>query len=391
MKTVDCPGIRGVNYYPFPTDEERLRRELGYGRRVNLNALRVWLSADAWKREGEAYTQRLVESVRIAYDCGYRVMPILFNGNGENSASAWEEKRGDYEAYAADIVTALKDEPGLLFWDIMNEPLCCWWIDGCADVEEKTRRKEKVWEFLRHFIGFVRGLDQENPITVGYTTAWEIEESTASICDILSFHDYNATRAVIGENYRLAEEWGEKLGIPVIQTETGCLARSNPYDLALEFCFKHNMGWLLFELMIHDRCDSEHGIFYPDGTVRDPATVAAMMGCFRCRDPEIMVLPVPNREGSAARAVAKIKKALTEYTDDAFDYRPSDIGVLLEACEHAANLLECCDMTPMANPPTARILAWRRKLEKGKKPPLGEVRAFAYSLARTLADLCQLL
>ena len=36
----DCAGLRGVNYYPFPTDEARLRRELAFGRRVNLNALR---------------------------------------------------------------------------------------------------------------------------------------------------------------------------------------------------------------------------------------------------------------------------------------------------------------------------------------------------------------
>ena len=26
----DCAGLRGVNYYPFPTDEARLRRELSW-------------------------------------------------------------------------------------------------------------------------------------------------------------------------------------------------------------------------------------------------------------------------------------------------------------------------------------------------------------------------
>jgi len=45
----------------------------------------------------------------------------------------------------------------------------------------------------------------------------------------------------------------------------------------------------------------------------------------------------------------------------------------------------------MANPPTARIFAWRKQTAAGKKPPLGEVRAFAYDLALRLKELCQLL
>jgi len=386
----ECAGIRGVNY-GLLTEEAQMRKELSYGRRVNLNAIRTWLSFHAWERDGEAYLGRLKESVRIAYDCGYRVMPILFNGNGENSASLPDERRPAMERYVRDTVNALRDEPGLLMWDAMNEPLCCHWIGGCGDPDEKKARTERVWEMLRRMIPVIRECDPEHSVTVGYTTAWEIEESVCSLCDVLSFHDYSPTRAVMNANFDLAEEWGRKCGLPVIQTETGCLARSNPYDMVLEACETRGMGWFVFELMIHGRCDSEHGVFYPDGTVRDPATIAAMMGCYRCRDRDVMVLPVPNREGHAVRAVEAVKKALTEYTDDAFDYRPSDLEKLFEAAEYAANLLECCDMVPMADPPTAQIFAWRKQTAAGEKPPLGEVRAFAYDLALRLKELCQLL
>ena len=390
-RTIDCAGLRGVNYYPFPGNEERIRKELSYGRRVDLNALRVWLSFHAWERDPESYALKVRDSVRVAYDCGYRTMPILFNGNGENSASLPEEKRPAMEQYVRDIVRALKDEPGLLMWDVMNEPLCCWWIDGCADPDEKAARCGTVWTFLREMIPVVRACDPEGPVTVGYTTAWEIEDSVGSLCDILSFHDYSATRSRLNANFELAESLGKKYGIPVLQTETGCLARCNPYDLVLETCERFGMGWFVFELMIHDRCDSEHGVFYADGTVRDPATIAAMMGCYRCRDLDVIVPPVPNREGNAVRAVEAIRKALTDYTDDAFDYRPSDFGKLYEAAEFAANLLECCDMIPMAVPPTARILKWRHMTETGNPPKLAEVRAFVYDLAKTLQELCQLL
>ena len=385
-----CRNLRGANY-SLPGDEERLRRELSYGRRVNLNSIRVWLSFRAWEKRGKDYLERLKKSIRIAFDCGYRTMPILFNGNGENSASLPDELRPAMKQYIRETADALKDEPGLLMWDVMNEPLCNPWISSCADPDEKKNRTERVWAFLREMIPLVRACDPDHDITVGYTTAWEIEDSVCSLCDILSFHDYSATRSRMNANFGLAAKWGEKYCIPVIQTETGCLARANPYDMVLEACQRYGMGWFVFELMIHDRCDSEHGVFYPDGTVRDPATVSAMMGCFRCRDTDTMVLPVPNREGHAARAVEEIRKALTEYTEDAFDYRPSDLEKLFEAAEYAANLLEGCDMVPMADPPTARIYAWRKQAGAGEKPSLREVRQFAFDLANRLREVCQIL
>ncbi len=387
----DCLNLRGVNYSPFSYDKERIRRELSYGRRVNLNSIRGWLSFRAWERFGKEYIIRLRNAVRVAYNCGYRTMPILFNGNGENSASLPDELRPAMKRYVSEIVEALKDEPGLIMWDAMNEPLCNPWIYSCSDPDEKKARTDRVWSFLKEIIPLIRSCDPGHDITVGYTTAWEIEDSVCSICDILSFHDYSPVRSRLDANFRLAAEWGEKYGIPVIQTETGCLARANPYDMVLEACERYKMGWFVFELMIHDRCDSEHGVFYPDGTVRDPATIAAMMGCYRCRDRETMVLPVPNREGHAVRAVEEIKKALTEYTDDAFDYRPSDLEKLFEASEYAANLLECCDMIPMADPPTAQINAWRKQTAEGGRPSLGEVRQFAYGLAKRLKEICQIL
>ena len=383
-------GLRGVNY-GFPQEEERLRRELSYGRRVGLNALRTWLSFHAWEKEGKAYLDRLKKAIAIAYESGYRTMPILFNGNGENSASLPDDARPAMRKYVEETVAALRDEPGLLLWDAMNEPLCSRWISHCEDEGEKEARIARVWAFLREMVPLIKSLDPAHSVTVGYTTAWEIEDTVGPLSDVLSFHDYSETRAVMNANFTLAAAYGEKYGVPVLQTETGCLARSNPYDMVLEACQRYEMGWFVFELMIHDRCDSEHGVFYPDGTVRDPATIAAMMGCYRCRDLETMVLPIPNREGHAERAVEAIRKALTEYTSDAFDYRPSDMEKLLEAAEYASNLLEGCDMTAMACPPTARINAWRKEIAEGKKPKLEEVRAFAYDLALTLKRVCQIL
>jgi hypothetical protein len=381
----DYSWVRGVNHYQC--GEEQLRRELGYGKRVNLNAVRIWLDRGWYERNPEKYIADLVNYVRICYDCGYQVMPILFNGNFLDPETLTETYYERNYAFARAVVHALKDEPGLLMWDIMNEPACNnWTYANDIDETEKKRRYDLLWAFLRKYSAFVKELDPVNATTIGHTTAWEIEP-TADCVDVLSFHDYSGTRKNLYDNYGLADKLSKKYGKPVMQTETGCLARCNPYDVTLQACEKYKMGWFVYELIIHGRCDSEHGVFYPDGTVRDPATIAAMMGCYRCRDLDVMVVPIPNREGQGQRCVDDIKRALTEYTCDAFDYRPSDIAQLLDACERAANLLECCDMIPMACPPTARIFAWR----KMERPPLAEIRRFAYELAKQMQDICELL
>jgi hypothetical protein len=157
--------------------------------------------------------------------------------------------------------------------------------------------------------------------------------------------------------------------------------------MALQFCNEYKIGWILFNLMIEGRCIDEHGIFYPDGTIRDAATISAMFGCFRNRGETCAIVqPNPNREGKADYALALIRTALKEYTSDIFDYRRSDKTKLLDACEIAANLLEACELVPMCDLPTAKIAAFR----KDPNANLWEVRKLAYSLSARLREVCQI-
>ncbi len=59
-------------------------------------------------------------------------------------------------------------------------------------------------------------------------------------------------------------------------------------------------------------------------------------------------------------------------------------SAILDACEHAANLLEAAELVPMSVPPTAKINAWR----KMKNPPIDEIRPFAFELTETLRRQC---
>ena len=382
---IDCSKIRGVCYGIYP--EETVRRELAYGSRVGLNTVRFWLSRGAYAKSGDAYVRKVVEFVRTCHACGYKSMPILFNGNMLDPKTVQPEAYGSADRFTEAIVKALKDEPGLLMFDMMNEPLCNPWISN-AEGDERKARAKTTWTFLRREIDLARKLAPNCLFTVGYTTAFEIEQTTAERLDVLSFHDYSATRAGGRRNYEKAAEWGRKLGVQVIQTETGCLARANSYEMALQLCHEYKMGWVLFNLIISGRCIDEHGIFYPDGTIRDAGTIAAMFGCFRNRGENCAVVPPnPNREGQADKALKLIREALKEYTSDAFDYRRSDRKKLLDACEVAANLLEACELVPMCELPTAKIAAFR----KDPNSDIWEIRKLAYALALRLKEVCQII
>ena len=152
------------------------------------------------------------------------------------------------------------------------------------------------------------------------------------------------------EAYRLAEEVSKKFGKPMMNTETACIARANPYDVLLEISDKHKTGWYLFNLMIQGYWGEVHGLFYADGTIRDPAIIAAVMGFYRNRDLNTIIKPVPNREGHAQRAVQAIDAALRD-DPSVFQHAKTSTDKILDAAEYAVNLLESAEMVPMYVPP----------------------------------------
>ena len=119
----DYSYIKGVNY-GMPKDDAITLRDLGYAKRLGVNSVRIWLSYRAYEERGAAYIQRLVDYVRTCHSVGVSVMPILFNGNGIDPAILEEDFLPRGEAFSKAVVEALKDEPGLIMYDIMNEPPC---------------------------------------------------------------------------------------------------------------------------------------------------------------------------------------------------------------------------------------------------------------------------
>lgn len=382
----DYSHIRGVCHGPT-RDQAQLEKELDYAKRLNLNSTRIWLSYQAYQRDPKAYLENLKNYVRTSYDkFGITTMPILFNGNMMDPAILEPDFRKQGEEYVDAVIAALKDEPGLLMWDIMNEPMCNDYI-GQASKEERPGREKKLWDFVRHYCKYVKKQDPKNATTVGVMYPRYLEH-VADVVDVLSFHDYLETRDRVQHSYDVAKEISKKNGNkPLINSEMGCIARSNPYDMALEICEKNGAGFYLFNLIAGGYWGDIHGLVYPDGTVRDPAIVSALMGFYPNRDADTRVRYNPNKEGYVNRALADLRNAMTDKVS-VFSARRASTDNLLEAMEVCANLLEGAQMVPMDDMPSARILAW--KAQPDKERDIHAIRAYAYELAKILEEKCQI-
>ena len=381
----DYSFVKGVNH-GLERDMDALRRHLGYGKRLGINSVRIWLSYKEYAKEGEGYVDVLRNFIRTCDSEGVTVMPILFNGNGIDPAILEDAFLPECEKYTKAIVEGVKNEPGLIMWDVMNEPPCNPLILEAPNQEVKDGWYAKIWKFVRHFCKYVKSLDSENAMTVGNWLAVDME-SSADLVDVLSYHDYSTTLKGVKNAAKLALSVGEKYGKPVINNETCCIARANPYDQVIQAMDEMHIPWYVFNLMIEGYWNDVHGIFYEDGTVRDPAIAAAIVGCFRNRDLNAIVPEKPNREHQAAISIQKAAELLADENKDVFAYGGLNIDALLDVCEEMANLLECGQLIPMQIPPTARVAAFRKQEHVSEL----EVKKFTFELAKLLKESCQLL
>jgi hypothetical protein len=118
------------------------------------------------------------------------------------------------------------------------------------------------------------------------------------------------------------------------------------------------VGYYLWELMIVSGSPRAwgdvHGIFYPDGTIRDPSIPMAVMGIFRNRGSDV-VLEQPDREGRVTRTIEDARKWLADPN--------GNWASGLDVAEVAANLLESAQVVPLRELPTRQVELLRRGRE----------------------------
>ena len=429
-KQVDYAKIRGFNYTQSNAKNDRdfwkiynhdiVDREMGYAERLGLNSARIFLSYTFYYEGGETFLKNVKDFVQTAWKHGISTNPIIFMGFRfleSDLKGPWKRVEGLRpvcdsildksswvigEQYFDALYDAIGQEPGLLFWDIANEPgytdnFVSWYDEEPEylqtfrtrpDMQVLRDNQEKTWEIVRHFCKYVKRKDPDHDLGVGNIFIFETEPSgTAELVDVIVFHDYSATRSRLRLIYDMAVALGKKYHKPIINNETCCLCRANPYDMTIEMAREYGIGWYAFELMIgQDSWNRVHGIFYPDGTVRDPAIVAAVMGFFRKRDEGIIRSDV-NQEDYATEVIKRAQILLRATRRNLRGDHSNDAAEMLELCEFAANLLEAGQLVPMDYPPTARVAAYHRQ----ENPDPEEIRDWLYELVETLKKACHII
>jgi hypothetical protein len=347
LTPTDLSTIRGANYraagaanttdYWVHYSAAETERDLTYADRLKLNQLRVFVNYTSWQTNNAAFKKNLVDLARAAnrHHIGLLITvgdsATFINGDGSINSSGIRN-------FVTALVAAIGREPALAFWDASNEP------DYNAAGSPRDQQSKRM-EIARQIAATLHELDKQTPVTIGVANERNME-TLADAVDVLSFHDYLPTRAAISNDIVRAKSFAAQSGKQVMNTETGCIARANPYDVTLEEHMKARVGWYVWELMITKRWGDVHGVFYPDGTVRDPSIPAAMFGLFRNRSTNAILENV-NRENWVN---TDIEAAQSWLTNSAGSWNDG-----LTAAEKLANLLEAAQLIAMRELPSRTL------------------------------------
>jgi hypothetical protein len=296
----ELAAIRGANYTPsyastsvgawLHYDADVVERELAYAQRLRLNSVRVFLSTVAYEHDPPVFAKNVADLVARCHAHQLRPLFVLFDScfglepslelansetwvNNPGFSRLGQESWPALENYVRTVVQPLCGDERVLGWDIMNEPM--------ADFEHVTRaERDVIWEFVRHFCRFVKEIDPQHPITVGHAAA-EYIPRTSHLVDFVSLHSYSPRESWFRADIDLARRYGAEQGKPMVITECGSPGFGQPYPLVIRVAGEERVGFYLWELMIGKIMfrDSQ-GVIYPDGTTRDPETVAALLGFF---------------------------------------------------------------------------------------------------------------
>jgi len=346
----DYSAIRGANYtaaaghhleHWLHYDPKVTDRDLDYAKKININQVRVFLSYPAYLTNREVFLTNLVLLTRACQAHGIGLMPVVtYSREMINESAPYPLSR----AWAKDLLDTIGHEPALAFWDVFNEP------DYPPD---STNRPARI-AHARVMAQLFREFDPRRPrtpVTIGFTFEDTMEQN-ADVVDVLSYHDYRPTREGVHSNIVAALAFAAKVNKPVINTEIGCTGRANPYDMVIQEYSDAHIGFYIWELMITEYWGNVHGVFYPDGTVRDPSIPAAMLGLYRNRGTNV-VPEFPDREGWVTRTVTN---GLSWLQDTNASYARG-----LDLAETAANLLEANQLVAMRDLPSRRVALLREE------------------------------
>ncbi|MBN2296876.1 MAG: cellulase family glycosylhydrolase [Pirellulales bacterium] len=193
-------GYNGVTVWGEKFDAKRYRKELTIGKKhfPKMNAVRIWLSWSAYRKNPERAIRQFQQAVDICGDLDLLVMPIIFNrwhGNPSWDRVKNREILSDFEPtfapFIRDLVTPTKGDKRILAWDLCNEPFFFHRPPGKDETPLPKETREAVeLKWLTNIHRVVKACDPDALICIGNMNGLNHIESTAPLQDILTVHFY---------------------------------------------------------------------------------------------------------------------------------------------------------------------------------------------------------
>ncbi|MCY3021922.1 MAG: hypothetical protein NTW87_23165 [Planctomycetota bacterium] len=295
---MDYSRIKGFNYQPSwgstgfeiwrNFDAERLGHELALGKLYfpKMNAIRLWLSHDAWLRNPKRFHADLAAALGLAASHGLSVMPVLFNRWHDATLdyggiyldhllpkASWVQGKDQPAAFAEEVLGAHATDSRVLAWDLCNEPFSY----GCAPAEiPEVVKAEYAW--LEKLYQAAKRLGVAAPITVGIHPGHGMDgiRQVEPISDVLSIHPYwtcdspSHDKAAYEKLLDGYVQFSQSLKKPLLATETcwGATDDAKRVEIiryTLGQLKKRGIGWLVYLLHHSLIADAHRPEFGPVG------------------------------------------------------------------------------------------------------------------------------
>jgi hypothetical protein len=195
--------LRGAVYLPAKAynapqmwaeySSEITRRDLGYAKQINVNALRVWVSYDLWLKSPAEFKTKLDDFLSIADSYGILVMPSLFDNCGvEDEDIKWskditvamcsrvppasvfedESKWGKPREYIKWFMENYRNDNRILSIEVYNEP-----------------RAKSTMRLAENLFALANSMKGTTPLSIGTNNLEEVEHFIKLGCtDMVHVH-----------------------------------------------------------------------------------------------------------------------------------------------------------------------------------------------------------
>jgi len=301
---MDYSKIKGFNYQPSygsngfelwqKFDEKIIDNELGLGKKYfpKMNAIRLWLSWDAFCRNRKRFASNFEKALAIAGRHDLSVMPVLFNRWHDNLLDYggiyvdhflprinWVQRENMFDPYMEAIVGKHAGDTRVFAWDLCNEPFSY----SCAPDEiPEIYSAEYAW--LEALYNTCKKLGARAPVTVGIHCGVPLSK-IEQISDVLSIHPYwtgspHQDKSAYEKKLDEDAAFASKVRKPLLATET-CWGevddgrRVEIIRYTLGELNKRKIGWLVYLLHHSLIADAHRPEFGPVGAPGNLAFIEA--------------------------------------------------------------------------------------------------------------------